>query len=93
MGDLHRAGVEVLTFLRLYGVDGPTVFFPHTASGEPVILEGADTLIHVHAQQSLTTLGRTLDEAGVTTLSLGDALAPRTVEEAIHEGLMAGLEL
>ena len=34
-GVLHRLGVEVLPYLRLYGADSDTVYFQHIASGEP----------------------------------------------------------
>ncbi|RPH71867.1 MAG: FAD-dependent oxidoreductase, partial [Hyphomicrobiales bacterium] len=36
---LHRLGVEVLPWMRLYGADGRTAYFVHTASREAVVLE------------------------------------------------------
>ena len=42
---LHRLGVEVLPWMRLYGADGRTAYFVHTASREAVVLEDVDTLV------------------------------------------------
>ncbi|MBO9547848.1 FAD-dependent oxidoreductase [Pseudomonas sp.] len=85
-GELHRLGIPITPYARLYGCDDNTVYLQHTASGEPMIFEGIDTLVLCLGHQPQDTLAAEL--AGLVEVRrIGDCLAPRTVEEAIHEGL------
>ena len=54
---LFKAGVEVLPWMRLYGADGRTAYFIHTASREAVVLEDVDTLDRLHSQSSGRRIG------------------------------------
>lgn len=73
-------------YARLYGCDDNTVYLLHTASGEPMIFEEIDTLVLCLGHQPVDTLAEEL--AGLVQVRrIGDCLAPRTVEEAIHDGL------
>ena len=91
LGDLHRLGVEVLPYMRLHGADGDTVYLQHITSGEPVLCEGVDTLVTAHGHQSATGLEQDLAGWDGEFHLIGDCLAPRTVEEAVLEGLRAGV--
>ena len=90
LGDLHRLGVEVIPYARLYGADGDTVYLQHTTSGEPILCEGVDTLVTAQGHQSDTGLETDLAGWGGEVHIVGDCLAPRTAEEAVLEGLRAG---
>lgn len=90
---LHKLGVEMLPFMRLYGADEGTVYLLHTAAQEPVVLEEVDTLVVVAPNQSNAEPAGWLGARGVPHRIIGDALAPRTAEEAVHEGLALTLEL
>lgn len=93
LGDLHRLGVEIISHVRLYGVDGEDAFFQHTLSGEPVILAEVDTLV-TSLGHSADTSFDTLDEYWEGEIHrIGDCLSPRTVEEAVLEGLKVGSAL
>ena len=89
LGDLHKLGVEILPYMRLHGVDDEDAYFQHTLSGEPVILEGVDTLVTALGTRSDMTLQDELADWPGELHVIGDALCPRTVEEAILEGLQA----
>ena len=93
IGDLHRLGVEIIPYVRLHGADADSVYFQHIASNEPVICENVDTLVIAYPNRSLDTLSQALANAGIETVAVGDCLSPRTVEEAIYEGLVAGAGL
>ena len=85
-GELHRLGIPVTPYARLYGSDDNTVYLQHTASGDPMIFEGIDTLVlcmgHLPQDHLATELAGVVD-----VRRIGDCLAPRTAEEAIHDGL------
>ncbi len=93
LGDLHKLGVQIIPHMRLYGADAQDAYFQHTLSGEPVILEEVDTLVTALGTQSETTLEKALENWGGEIQVIGDALCPRTVEEAVLEGLKAASEL
>ena len=92
-GNLHRLGVEILPYLRLYGVDQQTVYLQHVFSGEAVVCDEVDTLVLALGHQSDTGLEQEL--AGLTqpVLLAGDCLSPRSAEEAVFEGMKAGLSI
>ncbi|MBZ8117084.1 hypothetical protein KUD11_00315 [Roseovarius sp. LXJ103] len=63
----------------------------HTLSDEAMILEGVDTVVMSLGHVSQTALADALVDWPVEMYMIGDCLSPRTVEEAILEGLGAGL--
>ncbi|WP_440467494.1 FAD-dependent oxidoreductase [Pseudomonas sp. YH-1] len=88
-GELHRLGITITPYARLYGVDDSTVYLQHTASGEPMLVENIDTLVLCQGHQPVDELADEI--AGLAEVRrIGDCLAPRTAEEAIYEGLKAG---
>ncbi|MBH3428442.1 FAD-dependent oxidoreductase [Pseudomonas alkylphenolica] len=85
-GELHKLGIAITPYTRLYGCDDNTVYLQHTASGEPMIFEGIDTLVLCQGHQPVDSLADEL-KGLVEVKRIGDCLAPRTAEEAIYEGL------
>ena len=74
--------------MRLGGVDEDTVYLQHTTSGETVVLEGIDGVVLAQGHESVTSLASELEALdGVEVHAIGDCVAPRTVEEAVLEGL------
>ena len=73
---------------RLFGADGDTAWFYHTASGDPIVCEGMDTLVLSQGHQPVTGLEESLRALDLEMHLVGDCLSPRSAEEAIHEGLM-----
>jgi len=91
-GELHKLGIAITPYARLYGCDDSTVYLQHTASGEPMLLENIDTLVLCQGHQPVDSLAAELADL-VQVRRIGDCLAPRTVEEAIYEGLKIAWEL
>ena len=87
-GELHKLGVEVISYARLFGADGDTAYFQHTTSGEPIICENMDTLVIAQGHRPDTALEQDLAEIDVEVHLAGDCLSPRSAEEAVYEGLM-----
>lgn len=93
LGELHRLGVEITPYARLFGVDEDSAFFQHTLSGEAMLFDGVDTTIAALGHRSETALAETLADWPGEMHLIGDALSPRTVEEAVLEGLRVGARL
>ena len=91
VGRLHKLGVEMIPYVRLHGADADTAYFEHTMSGEPVVLEDTDTLVLCSGHERATTLADELAEFEIEMHLAGDCNAPRTAEEAVLEGLKAGV--
>ena len=84
-------GVEVLPHLSLVEFRDRTARFRHTLSARAVDLAGVDTLVLAEGPVSDTSLEEGLaDYPGIVRIA-GDCLSPRTAEEAVLEGLRAGL--
>ncbi|RVT90079.1 FAD-dependent oxidoreductase [Rhodovarius crocodyli] len=89
-GRLHRLGVEVIPDARLFGVDGTTAYLAHIVSGEPILREGVDTVVLATGHAAEAGLEQALEGLGVPVLLAGDCLSPRSAEEAVYEGMLAG---
>ena len=87
---LHALGVEIIPYARLYGQDEDTVYLQHLASGEPILVEGVDTLVLAQGSVPNTELAEDAADLGIQFMSIGDCQMARTCEEAVLEGLIAG---
>ena len=90
IGRLHSLGVEMMPYVRLFGVDEDAVYLQHIMNDEPVICEGVDTLVLCQGHSPLTTMEVLVRRLGVEHHLVGDCVSPRTAEEAVLEGLLAG---
>ncbi|MBT4888048.1 MAG: FAD-dependent oxidoreductase, partial [Rhodospirillales bacterium] len=89
-GAIYKLGVKVTHYARLFGADGDTVYFHNNVSGEPIICEGVDTLVMAQGHTQEITLANELEGMDLEIHMVGDCLSPRSAEEAIYEGLVAG---
>ncbi len=87
-GELHKLGVEVIPYARLFGADEDTVYFQHTTNGETIVCENMNTLVIVQGHQSVVTLEQDLAAMDIEVHLVGDCLSPRSAEEAVYEGVM-----
>jgi 2,4-dienoyl-CoA reductase-like NADH-dependent reductase (Old Yellow Enzyme family)/thioredoxin reductase len=90
---LHKLGVKVLTYMRLYGSDSDSVYLQHTSSGEAVVIESVDTLVLCSGHTPVDDLSDALHGLGIDSHVIGDAASPRTAEEAVYEGLKVAAEI
>jgi hypothetical protein len=87
---LHDLGVEVIPYARLFGVDGDTAYLTHIVSGKPIICGDVDTVVTALGHAPETRLEQELTGLGLPVHLAGDCLSPRSAEEAVYEGLLAG---
>lgn len=90
IGRLHSLGVQTLPYMRLFGVDEDSVYLQHIMNNEPVICEGVDTLVLCQGHTPDGAVETIARELGVEFHLAGDCISPRTAEEAVLEGLLAG---
>ena len=81
------AGVEIITLVRPYGADVDTVYLQHVLTEEPVIIDDVSALVLSQGHDAVTELIEALVDYPGEVHAIGDCLAPRTVEEAVLEGL------
>ncbi len=84
---LARARVVVLALVRLFGVDDDSAYLQHVLTDEPVIVEHVAAVVLATGRQSTRHLADELRLDGLSVHTVGDCVAPRTVEEAVLEGL------
>jgi hypothetical protein len=93
LADLHRLHVAVQSTVRLFGADDDTVYLQHTTSGEPVIIEDVSCLVLAQGQAANDSLAGELGGIPADVVAIGDCLVPRSVEEAVLDGLEVGVSL
>ncbi|MEM7547923.1 MAG: FAD-dependent oxidoreductase [Pseudomonadota bacterium] len=93
LGEMHKLDVDLIPMVRLFGVDEDSVYFQHIASAEPVICEEVDTVVLAQGHRPVTDLEDALSDWPGSVRVIGDALAARTAEEAVLEGLEAAVAI
>jgi thioredoxin reductase len=82
---LIRAKVEILPHVRLYGYDDDSVYFQDTLTNDAVVVDDVAALVVSYGHTSVDDLLNCPNAGQV--IAIGDALAPRSVEEAVLDGL------
>ena len=92
IAQLDRLGVQFTHYARLAGADESTAYFVHASGGHMMDFE-SDTLVLAYGHESEMDLFNNLENFDTELHVIGDALAPRTAEEAVLEGLKVGSEI
>lgn len=82
---LARAGVKIRTGLAPLSVEDGRLVCRIAGTGETTRLGPFDDLVHSDPGTAATDLQTELEGAGVPVHPIGDAVAPRTLLEAIHD--------
>ena len=90
--NLAKLGVQFVSYARLFGADADDAYFEHTYSGDAIVCEQVDTLIGSFGNAASNSASE-LEVPGAEMHVIGDALCPRTVEEAVLEGLRIGARI
>ncbi len=85
--------IAVVPLLRLVGADDDSVYFQHLLTQEAVIFEGVAQLVLAQGNRAQDALLGDLEASGLNVFGVGDCLSPRTVEEAVLEGLKVGAQI
>jgi 2,4-dienoyl-CoA reductase-like NADH-dependent reductase (Old Yellow Enzyme family)/thioredoxin reductase len=88
---LDLAGVELHHHLRPVRLEAGAVVFQNVFSERELTLDEVDTLVVAAGRTSDSRLFEALEERGANAVRVGDALGPRSFEEAIREGTEAML--
>ncbi len=90
---VSRLGVSIVPTVRLFGYDGNAVFLQHVLTGDALVVEDVAALVLAQGHEPVTELLDELDGYDGAVHPIGDCLAPRTVEEAVLEGLTVASEI
>jgi len=90
---IARQRITVLPLARPFGADADTVYLQHVLTEEPILVEDAAGLVLACGAAPDRDLLDALDQAALPAVGVGDCLAPRTVEEAVLDGLVAASDL
>ncbi len=93
IGVLHSLNVEMINYARLYGAVDGSVYFQHMTGGDDMVCDDVDTIVSCYAPRANRDCDWVEQMHGINSITVGDALAPRTVEEAVLEGLKASWDL
>ena len=77
----------VLRLCPMHVADDEVIYFHHASSGDAIMIEGVETLVLSQGHDSVNTLKDALKDIELAVHIIGDALTPRTVEEAVLDGL------
>lgn len=81
---VHKSGMTTHPFGTVTAIDGSTVHL--TEKGRPSDVTNVDTVILAGWHRPVTDLYFSLKDEGVSVERVGDAVASRTMMEAVHEG-------
>ena len=84
---LHDLQIQILPNFRLFGYDDDVVYGQQTGNDATRVVEQVDGLVLCMGHMSVDQL------ATDNSVLIGDCLTPRTAEEAILEGLQAGVAI
>jgi 2,4-dienoyl-CoA reductase-like NADH-dependent reductase (Old Yellow Enzyme family) len=87
IGVLHGLGVEMTPYARFFGGLHAQAYFQHTTGGNAIICDDVDSIVSCYAPKSNREFDWLEDMENLAVIKIGDAIAPRTVEEAVLEGL------
>jgi 2,4-dienoyl-CoA reductase-like NADH-dependent reductase (Old Yellow Enzyme family)/thioredoxin reductase len=90
---LQRERITTLAMVRLFGIDDDTVYLQHVLTDEAILLEPVSGLVLASGHESCSELLSELESLNCEVVGVGDCLAPRTIEEAVLEGLVIGSAL
>jgi pyruvate/2-oxoglutarate dehydrogenase complex dihydrolipoamide dehydrogenase (E3) component len=94
----RRARVDIRPTLRLFGADTTAVFLQDVLTGDAVVVEDISALVlaqgHVPEDALLAELEAAREAGAAFEMhAIGDCLSPRTIEEAVLEGLRVGVAI
>lgn len=90
IAELDRLGVVFTHYARFCGADENTAYFVHASGGHAIEMSDTNTVVLCYGHESVMDLAEGLEGWGGEVHWVGDALTPRTAEEAVLEGLKVG---
>ncbi len=93
IGVLHGLGVEMIPYARFYGASAGSAYFEHMTGGEAIVCEAVDTVVTCFASRAPRDCDWIESIEGLEVSRIGDAAAPRSVEEAVLEAVHLAMEI
>jgi thioredoxin reductase len=90
---LVRAGVDVQAWRVVTALSADGASTRHVVTGEVAHLDGFDAVVLAGTRTACDALAGALRGRGPHVVAIGDALAPRQLRDAVHEGRAAALAI
>ncbi len=90
MGNLNRYGVTIKTGAKVLSVDGGRIVYENDTQQ---VTEEFDNIILASGSRPHQVLTQKAKTFGIPYTCIGDCIAPRRINDAIHEGFLAALAI
>ena len=90
MSNVKRYGIDIITGARVVSVSRGDLSYE---TGEGSFVKHFDNIVVAVGSRSVKTLAEQLEQEGIPFTSVGDGLKPGKLDDAIHGGFLAALEI
>lgn len=90
MINLSRFGIEAIASARVLSVDGGAIVYEKDGKRER---RQFDNVVIAAGSRSVKKLSTLIGETGIACKAIGDCVRPARINDAIHEGFLAALEI
>ena len=90
LGNIDALDVETVTDARVISIDGGTITFERNGKTESMSF---DTVINAAGSRSVHKVSDAMKSAGIPFVQIGDCVSPRQINNAIHEGYLAVMNI
>lgn len=93
LADLSRSRATTITSTRVVGIDSDSAYLQHTLTDEITVLPEVTAFVFCGWRRPNSDLATNLAASHLPFTLIGDASSPRSVEEAVYEGLTSATRL
>jgi len=90
MGNIEKLNIKVVTGAKVLSVKGGEVVFEVNGKRES---EKFDSVVNAVGSRSVKNVASRIDGLGIPFKVVGDSVRPAQINDAIHEGFLAALEI
>ncbi len=90
LGNIEALDVNIVTDAKVTSIKGGTITYEREGNSESVIF---DTVINAAGSRSVRKISDAIEATGIPFAIVGDCVEPRLINNAIHEGFLAVMEM
>ncbi len=90
MGNIEKLNIKVITGAKVLSVEGGVVDYEVDGKKESMTF---DSVVNAVGSKSVKKVASKLEGLGIPFRVVGDSVRPAQINDAIHEGFLAALEI